>query len=792
MATGNPLLDDPAFSPDAIAGAPTAHASGSSGNPLLDDPAFDPSRIAAPPKEAASKTAPASAESSTIKNWEPVPAGDLSAMDTARLAVKNFIPSAGRDIAGIGHAIAHPIETAQGLAGIGKGLYSKMEGAAGVQQDAAEKAKTEASVDAIGGQLGKLTTVQGAAHSLANDPFSWVANAVPVGGAAVDAARGVGMLGDAGKAAAAAKAAEAARVAATTPEANAAIQAATEGKLAASDLPQGALQTVADTFAAKGVNPAAAKEALIRHTADIDAPTSTVLGKTPAPGTEGVVASEIARGNANIDKKMVDLAGAEAPSQTGLVRPLEDRFIQSANGVNDAYRTAFSQEGTFSPALKLYMGRGVKNAILSIGEGGVKNLADLQMSPNLKATAEAVTWLQKRVASLPANGMTLPVMENVRRGLGSFYRGASGTDRNALGRVIDGFDQALQDTAANPKSFSGNGQAVVDNMAAARQAFKQHRDAFFNTKDPAAKPIAKAVSILSEDHDIDDVGKIVSPASDAQAQMAQSGLSSALMDPKTGGAVHESLMGLYGEPGGGPTYQAPTTAGGRATNDYVKQSVLQSKEDPRGIGTVMRNNPTALHEALSSPVAARAFHPEALAHARLLNTGRRLLNANPKTGGKLHGTVKHAAISALARTGAAAVGHVVGHVPGALAGWMIEPQVENALGKVLSAHALSGAPLAKGVIRRGLESAAKAPVSAAKYSVRAVPQDAAHLARSDAQARAGHARGGSIKAGHQHLVDRLMREVEKAKRAEKGRTSVLLQQPDETIAKALNVAQAAI
>jgi hypothetical protein len=206
----------------------------------------------------------------------------------------------------------------------------------------------------------------------------------------------------------------------------------------------------------------------------------------------------------------------------------------------------------------------------------------------------------------------------------------------------------------------------------------------------------------------------------------------------------------------------------------------------------MHNNPTALHEALRSSVAARAFHPEDLARARLLNTGRRLLNANPKTGGKLSGTVKHAAISALFRSGAAVIGHAVGHVPGALAGWMLEPQVEDVLNKVRSSHALSGAPLAKGVIRRGLEAAAKAPVSAAKYSVRAVPQDAAHLARSDAQARAGHARGGSVKTGHQHLVDHLMREVEKAKRAEKGHTSVLLQQPDEAIAKALNVAQAAI
>ena len=55
----------------------------------------------------------------------------------------------------------------------------------------------------------------------------------------------------------------------------------------------------------------------------------------------------------------------------------------------------------------------------------------------------------------------------------------------------------------------------------------------------------------------------------------------------------------------------------------------------------------------------------------------------------------------------------------------------------------------------------------------------------------GHARGGAVK-GHQHLVDRLFREVEKAKRVEKQHTSAILKQPDEAVAKALNVAQRAI
>jgi hypothetical protein len=53
------------------------------------------------------------------------------------------------------------------------------------------------------------------------------------------------------------------------------------------------------------------------------------------------------------------------------------------------------------------------------------------------------------------------------------------------------------------------------------------------------------------------------------------------------------------------------------------------------------------------------------------------------------------------------------------------------------------------------------------------------------------ASGGAVK-GHQHLVDRLFAAHERAKREEKAHTAGILHQPDEAVAKALHVAQAAI
>jgi hypothetical protein len=72
----------------------------------------------------------------------------------------------------------------------------------------------------------------------------------------------------------------------------------------------------------------------------------------------------------------------------------------------------------------------------------------------------------------------------------------------------------------------------------------------------------------------------------------------------------------------------------------------------------------------------------------------------------------------------------------------------------------------------------------------ALQRSTAATAQPTAPTKAPYARGGRV--GHQHLVDRLFRHVEQARREEKAHTSSLLNQPDTAIAKALNDAQKAI
>ena len=60
-------------------------------------------------------------------------------------------------------------------------------------------------------------------------------------------------------------------------------------------------------------------------------------------------------------------------------------------------------------------------------------------------------------------------------------------------------------------------------------------------------------------------------------------------------------------------------------------------------------------------------------------------------------------------------------------------------------------------------------------------------ASKEGEQRPGHARGGKV--GHQHLVDRLMRMAEQAKKASNASTEPLLNAPDEAVIKALDIAQ---
>jgi hypothetical protein len=131
---------------------------------------------------------------------EPPP--DMSWSEVGSQAIQNAPKSAWEFGKAVVQPFIAPIETATAIGNVGAGLLSKTKGALGVKQDPTEKAKTEASADAIGqfykeryGSLG------GVKRALAEDPVGVMADAATAltGGGAL-AARLPGMAGRVGSA----------------------------------------------------------------------------------------------------------------------------------------------------------------------------------------------------------------------------------------------------------------------------------------------------------------------------------------------------------------------------------------------------------------------------------------------------------------------------------------------------------------------------------------------------------------------------------------------------------------
>lgn len=124
---------------------------------------------------------PASEPAPTRHPSQPLSFDDLQALpdhqtpmdwsDVGEQAVSNLGPSLYHAGAAMVQPFLHPIDTAQSLYDIGKGAVSKAEGALGFEQDPAEKAKAETSINAVRDYfVDRYGSMEGFKKALATDP----------------------------------------------------------------------------------------------------------------------------------------------------------------------------------------------------------------------------------------------------------------------------------------------------------------------------------------------------------------------------------------------------------------------------------------------------------------------------------------------------------------------------------------------------------------------------------------------------------------------------------------------
>lgn len=166
---------DPAWASQLIDADPATSAQGDAAPAWaakLDQHAPTPVAPASAPVVHRAAPAPATPYQ---KAAQPIPASapEPSWADTAQQAASNLIPSAKGAGQAMLHALIHPVQTVQNVGQLAAGVGSQAAGALGLQQDPQQKSKTEALAKAVEDHYAQTYgSVKGFKQAVSTDPVS--------------------------------------------------------------------------------------------------------------------------------------------------------------------------------------------------------------------------------------------------------------------------------------------------------------------------------------------------------------------------------------------------------------------------------------------------------------------------------------------------------------------------------------------------------------------------------------------------------------------------------------------
>ena len=441
-------------------------------------------------------------------------------------------------------------------------------------------------------------------------------------------------------------------------------------------------------------------------------------------------------------------AAAGAPAIAGPISDAEygagvrDAMVGAKRQVDAAYELTRNPNDVFHPNAAPIIENNVKQALAAESQLLQQN-GGAQLFPNYDRITAALRGMHNQLYGAAPGRLNMDYLEEVRRGLRELPEGATDNERRLAGAAIKGLDAGTTQALGTPGMFQGADPATtLRNMQNARALHARYAATF---GDDAPQPVQSALKALPPDP---------STATDLQLHQVGATLGQGMVNQRSGGALYQHL-----------------NAATPNVDDYLRNRMLSNK------GAQAANN-------LSLPHAPQVFGSD-IDRARALADSKGPNDVWRRYGAPL---VKRGIQGALIGAGA----HF-GDWPGVAAATVADIglgklPVLNPTAKTLAERYYGGeAPGAVGrALGTGVRVGNNALIGSRAYNA---------LTNQDTllDDRQPHARGGKVKpSGHQHLVDRLMRAVETAKKAEQQRTSAILQQPDEHVARALNVAQEAI
>lgn len=553
-----------------------------------------------------------------------------------------------------------------------------------------------------------------------------------------------------------------------TPEVQAAIkQAFPTGELTAADLAHPDVkQAMVNVLGKKGIGPQAVREALLTHLG-APAPRSVVSGQ-PAPAESAAHVQQAKQeGLNNITGRAQGASGAPEPHESDLGAALETAQIAAHNQYNSLYKKAFSYDGTLSSELARQLPNNMSDALKSSSFAADPEALNAYGMEN---SAKAFQLAQGETLRLAQEGELTPqLVERIRQRMGDYWRDAEGTDRQAMRVVMDSFDNTVENVASMGGLSTGSGAAMAADMRAARGAFRDYQNTFASDKPIDAK-IGSALKSMVGQQTKDSSGAITDAAPPGYAAQGQQALSKGLINPKTL-AVVPGAQALYNRL---KTILGP---GDASLDNFIRQSV--TKSDNKTGAPIISATPEQLNTFLKSPLA-NVFSPEEQAMLRQVAQAKRLLSSNPARAAQA-GTLLSAITGKLGRTLlGAGIGHFTAGPLGAGAGAIAEQALEPVLAARATQREISGGAKPVGGVARVpggvMRGVAANPLLTAS---------AAELKQEED--REGRARGGRICAE----AEDLMRAADKARKYHSEATKTILNMPDETVARALDLASKA-
>lgn len=430
-------------------------------------------------------------------------------------------------------------------------------------------------------------------------------------------------------------------------------------------------------------------------------------------------------------------AAAPEAEAADVGRALLDRALPMKQNVNAAYDYVRTLPGYFTGnALGPIYGAAVNGVESTKGFPGWGELGSYGMYKPVNDALATMHSALSRWGGSP-DGANMQNLDTLRKALlrEAYDHPNANTDATRYVKgMIAGLDQGIEGAAADPRMFTGgNGQAIVQAQRTARAAHAAYENNFGSS---APDPVQAAMENLPVDG---------SPVSYGKLHNAGVELGNGIKQYGPGSALHEHL--------------AATGVDMAPVNSYAQQLLLAG-----GKQKVAQN--------LSAPAAQNILGPD-FAAAQRMNAQRGELPLWKKmtpTFARMAGAGAGAHLAG--PWGAVAGEHVAGNIADRITGRGVPASIHESLQNPAPALA---------------QRAGNAAVNVAKFGL---PAGAVVSGQEPDTQHPQYARGGKV--GYQHLVGRLMRAVEKARKAEQHRTSAILQQPDERVAKALNVAQEAI